>query len=286
MDSMICSTSCDKAKSVPRAKICVVYGIFITAAIVVYKLIANGEFSSILTLAAMFQCLAFCLLGVQVYSSGVQGISARSLKLDALSFACRLSSTLWLNGYLPEDETGDHVYQILDIMSLILVLGLLRVVSTNASYDAEGDQLSERPFILGALVFAYMFHGDLNDRPLFDILWMWGLNISAISVLPQLWLMTHMEKPTVPVLISHFVGVMAFSRAISGSYMWYAAEEITCDPWFASWGWEFQHTGYAILAAHAVHLILLGDFGYYYVKTMAKSGITADLELPGAMWQV
>merc|ERR1719352_1837673 len=74
----------------------------------------------------MVQCLAVVLLGLQMLSTGsASGISAKALSLDALALCCRLSSTLWLNGYLPVDASGDHVYQIVDIVSLAIIAWLL-----------------------------------------------------------------------------------------------------------------------------------------------------------------
>jgi hypothetical protein len=260
-----------------------VYGVFVTVAVLVYHLIAEGEFSAVLTLSAIFQCLAFCLLGVQALAGTTQGISVKSLQLDALALACRLSSTTWLQGYLPFDSTGDYLYQCFDALSLAMVLWLLyRVLRVQKeTYQTEDeDGLPAWPFAVASLVLAGLFHGDLNDRPLFDTLWMCGLFVSAVAVLPQLWMMTR-SRASIPALTSHFVAVMAFSRILSGSYMWYAHSEITCVPWIGN----FQHAGYAILAAHAVHLLLLGDFGYFYCKNLAASGLSAPLELSGA-WNV
>merc|ERR1719359_2479310 len=77
----------------------------------------------------MVQCLGVVLLALQTMSSGsAAGISARALTLDALALCCRLSSTLWLNGYLPVDATGDHVFQIIDICSLCIIAWLLHEV--------------------------------------------------------------------------------------------------------------------------------------------------------------
>merc|ERR1719506_3484055 len=74
----------------------------------------------------MVQCLALVLLGLQMISSGsASGISAKALSLDALAICCRLSSTLWLNGYLPVDASGDYVYQAFDICSLGVLAWLL-----------------------------------------------------------------------------------------------------------------------------------------------------------------
>merc|ERR1719174_2127881 len=223
------------------------------------------------------------MLGLQVVSSdSARGISTKSLTLDAIALACRLSSTTWLEGYLPNDQTGDYLYQTFDFLSLGMVLWLLyRVLSVQRkTYDADDDALRSIPFALGSLVLASLLHGDLDDRALFDTLWMCGLFVSAVAVLPQLWMMTQSRK-SVPALTSHFVAVMAFSRILSGTYMWHAHSEITCEPWIG----DFNHSGYAILAAHAVHLILLADFGYFYAKNLATSGLQSPLPLHEA-WVV
>merc|ERR1719453_2603141 len=274
-----CST---KGSQKHKAGITLVYVVFVTVAVLVYHWIAEGEFSAVLTLSAIFQCLAFCLLGVQALAGTTQGISVKSLQLDALALACRLSSTTWLQGYLPYDPTGDYLYQCFDAVSLAMVLWLLHrvLMVQRETYESDSDALPAAPFAVGSLILAGLFHGDLNDRPLFDALWMCGLFVSAVAVLPQLWMMTHSRGGTAA-LTSHFVAVMAFSRLLSGSYMWYAHSEIACEPWIG----DFQHAGYAILAAHALHLLLLGDFAYFYAKNVTTSGFNAPLEL-GDAWLV
>jgi len=276
--------SCNvKSSTSPPNSVAIVYAVFLGVAFLVYHWVGQGEFSAVLTISAVVQCSAFCLLAVQVVSSGgVRGISAKGLQMDALALVCRLSSTTWLNGYLPDDETGDYLYQCVDVVSLAMVSWLLfQVLSVQRdSYESDLDSLSPVPFAVGCLAFACVFHGDLNDRPIFDILWMTGLFVSAVAVLPQLWVMTH-SKGAVSVLTSHYVAVMALGRILSGTYMWYAHAEITCEPWFG----DFQHAGYAILAGHAVHLLLLADFGYLYVKNLATAGLTSPLEL-NSCWEV
>lgn len=255
------------------------YAVFVTVAVLVYHMLAEREFSAVLTLSAIFQCLAFSLLAFQALTGSVDGISVKSLQLDAVALACRLSSTTWLEGYLPSDQTGDYLYQAFDALSLGMLLWLLyRVMNIQEKNpDATKDGLPAVPFALGSLVLATIFHGDLDDRPFFDTMWMCGLFVSAVAVMPQLWVMTHSHSK-VPALTSHFVAVMAFSRVLSGSYMWYAHSEITCEPWFGN----FQHAGYAILAAHAVHLLLLADFAYFYCKNLATKGLSSPLVLPEA----
>merc|ERR1719506_2037019 len=87
----------------------------------------------------MIQCLALALLALQLISTGsAAGISARALTLDAIALCCRLSSTLWLNGYLPVDASGDHIFQAFDLCSLAILLWLLYqvLVVKRATYQA------------------------------------------------------------------------------------------------------------------------------------------------------
>lgn len=271
-------TQSNKASSTQGLGVGIVYAVFVSAALLVFHWIAEGEFSAVLTLSAVFQCLAFCLLGVHAVSShSVQGISAKCLQLEAIALACRLSSTTWLEGYLPSDRTGDYLYQTFDALSLAMVLWLLhRVLSVQSqTYEADDDSLPVTPFALGSLVLGCLLHGDLDERPIFDALWMCSLFVGAIAVLPQLWLMAR-NRTNAPAMTSHFVAVMAFSRLLSGSYMWHAHEEITCAPWFK----DFNHSGYAVLAAHALHLMLLADFAYFYVKNLATRGLHSPMQLP------
>merc|ERR1719408_668289 len=190
--SMINSSSI-KASGKRHVGVMCAYAIFGIVAASVYHLIAKGEFSSILTLSAIFQCLAFSLLAMQALSSdNSHGISAKSLALDALALVCRLSSTTWLEGYLPYDQTGDFLYQAFDALSLCMVLWLLQHVwkAQRKTYEADEDVFPAVPLAFGSFILACLLHGDLNNRPLFDAFWMCGLFISAIAVLPQLWMMT------------------------------------------------------------------------------------------------
>jgi len=262
-------------KAKPSNGIATAYGIFAAIALGVYHFVAAGEFSAVLTLSVMFQCLAVVLLCLQSLSSGsAAGISARSLMLEALALACRLSSTLWLNGYLPVDATGDHIFQAVDVCTLLLVLWLLHrvLVVQQHTYEVDADTFPVLPMVLGSLVLGTLLHADMNSRPLFDALWMAGLFMSIIAVLPQLWLVAR-AGGRVEALTSHYIAAMAMARLLSGSFMWHARFDITCVPWVEG----FEHAVWTILAAHALHLLLLTDFAYYYVKGVMKQGLTLPL---------
>merc|ERR1719498_1140377 len=98
----------------------------------------------------MVQCLGMVLLGLQMISKGsAGGISAKALSMDALAICCRLSNTLWLNGYLPVDASGDHIFQAIDVCSLMVLMWLLHqvLVSKRHSYQADEDTFSVLPII-------------------------------------------------------------------------------------------------------------------------------------------
>merc|ERR1719266_1691099 len=127
---------------------------------------------------------------------------------------------------------------------------------------------------LGCFVLAALFHADMNARPLFDALWMAGLFVSVVAVLPQLWLIAQ-TGGHVEALTSHYIAAMAVSRILSGTFMWHARFDITCDPWVEG----FNHAIWVILSAHFLHVLLLGDFAYYYVKAVLKGGLDCRMEL-------
>lgn len=259
-------------KSAPPSQVQTAYALFGLGAYFVFSHMAGGEFSAILTLSVVFQCLAMTLLALQVLLTGsAAGISARALQLDAAAICLRLSSTTWLNGYLPVDMTGDCIYQAFDIASLVVLLWLLHSVFVvhRATYQAAEDSLSVSPFILLSLLLSVLLRADMDARPLFDALWMAGLFVGTVAVLPQLWLITR-SNSRCEALTSHYIAAMALSRILSGTFMWHARHDITCEPWVEG----FNHAIWAILGAHALHLILLADFAFYYVKAVMRSGLT------------
>mmetsp|Transcript_69561 Transcript_69561/g.166838 ORF Transcript_69561/g.166838 Transcript_69561/m.166838 type:complete len:283 (-) Transcript_69561:275-1123(-) len=265
------------AKGVPPTPVLAVYMVFFLGACAVYHLVAQGEFSSILTISVMLQTLAIALLVLQVLSTGsASGISVRALALDACAFTMRLSSTTWLNGYLPVDASGDMVYQAMDIISLLLVLGLIHRICTTlrCSYQESHDTFPCFPLIVGSIVLAALFHADMNDRPIFDTLWMSALFVSVVDVLPQLWLSTQ-TGGKMEALTSHYIAVMAVSRILSGVFMWHARFDITCAFWIDG----FNHASLIILIAHGVHMLLLADFAFIYIKALMKQGLGCRLDL-------
>merc|ERR1719201_1417793 len=124
------------------------------------------------------------------------------------------------------------------------------------------------------LALAAVFHGDMNDRPLFDTLWMAGLFAGVFAIMPQLALIMK-TGGRAEALTSHYMAALALSRVLSGIFMWYALFDITCDEWVTG----INHCVIVILGAHLLHLVLLSDFAYYYARAILRSGLTEAVEL-------
>merc|ERR1719389_1375176 len=99
---------------------------------------------------------------------------------------------------------------------------------------------------------------------------MTGLFVGVVAVLPQLWL-TSKSGGVIEACEGHYIAMMAVSRVLSGTFMWHARFDITCEPWLDG----VNHAVWAILGAHAMHLVFLADFTYYYVLAVMRNGLSS-----------
>lgn len=273
--NMLFSTA-GAVKSVPTPLL-VAYSVFLFGSFALYHLVMSDGLSAVLTVAEMFMCLGVGLLAAQVLITGsVKGISARALSLHASGLCLRLSSTLWLNGYLPVCESGDWLFQTVDVVALAVELWLLHQVWVvrRESYQSDADTFPIWPVAIGAYILAAIFHADMNLRPIFDTNWMAGLFLCNVAVLPQLWLINH-TGGKVEALTSHHIASMAMGTILGGVFMYHAREDITCGFWIQ----DVNHAVLAILSAYLVHLLLLSDFAYFYLKGVATQGLACRLDL-------
>lgn len=240
---------------------------FIGAATLCHALEAG--FSSSLTLSAGLQCLGFILLTIKVKSQKVtSGISAKTLIMYAMTLCFRLSSTLWLNGYLPVDKTGDWAYQALEVCSLGLVCYLMRCALVTHRTSAQ-EQHDSFPFnlqnlLMGCFILAVVVHPNLDRRTLFDILWTTGCYLETLAMLPQLWMISKIGGE-VEALTSHFVVLSALSRVCSLIFWYRGFAELRP----ADGGFNFP--GYAVMGAHIAQLLLSCDFVFLYLKSFHRA---------------
>ena len=100
-----------------------------------------------------------------------------------------------------------------------------------------------------------------------------GLNLRIVAVVPQLGLVMQTGGKS-EALVSH--AAMAVSRILSGLFMWEAKHHITCNEWIYE---GFSHGIVAILTAHLLQMCVLGDFAYYYCRSIMQKGLGGSVDM-------
>jgi hypothetical protein len=234
------------------------YKSFLVIAALVFFGIAERAFSSILTMAGMSQCLSLVFL---VKHASVQGISALSVVLQILAFACRLSSTVWLNGYLPYDATGDWFYQAVDVVSVFLALSVLtRFLARRSDWERLRETCLAVPVFCVSLTLGGLLHSNMDKRPVFDALWMAGVLLSSAAIVPQFFVLsklsTSAKSDNFEVYPGHALAASTLGHVLSGIYMWHARNDMGCTEWVEG----FNHASWTVLTAHVLPLLLVGDY--------------------------
>jgi len=234
--------------------------------VVVWHKFTDQDFSIVLTLSAISQFLGFVLLTLKVrHQRSARGLSSKTLEMYFIFFIFRLSSTLFKNGYLPIDRSGDWVYQMADAGSMIVILFLLYAVhkTYGDTYQAEHDTLDIFKAIPACIVLAFFTRGDLNSSMFFDTVWTTSLLLDTIAMLPQLWLMTKVGGQ-VEGMTAHYVAALSVSRGFAFAFLWHGYTELLPE------GGSFNIAGYTVLIAHLLQILLCADFMYHYVKSYAS----------------
>jgi len=223
--------------------------------------------STLPTFSLGLQVLSLIFLRVKVHKTkNVQGISAKSLMMQATVHGLRLCSTTWLKGYIPADETGDWLYQLMDVLMLLACLQLLYTVlrKHRATYQAEQDNFNVGPALMICFLAGIFVHPDLNDRVLFDTIWATSLYLDVVAMVPQLWMMSKVGKQ-VEALTGHYVAAIAVSRVVSFIFWYHGFPEL------APVDEGFNIAGWAVICSLGLQLLLLADFMYYYAVACMKS---------------
>lgn len=240
---------------------CVFLGIVLTG----YKFFSDGSFSAVLTLSSAFQCFAFTVLVIKVRTQqSVAGLSRRSLTLYMTSLVFRLLSTLFYNGYLPVDRSGDWVYQLADCLSLALIVLLLKWVTGKYvhSYQAQQDTLTLAVPVIVAAVLAAVVHPDLNNFYPADVSWTFALYLETFSMLPQLFMMTKIGGE-VEALTSHYVASVAASKFFTFVFWLFSFKELAPRS-------GINFAGWAVMIAYLGQLLMFADFFYHYVVSIRR----------------
>lgn len=231
---------------------------------------SSFKFSAILTCSSLIQCMGFALLNFKIRAQkSVAGVSSRMLELFVLHLSTRLMSTCLKNGYIPMDSTGDLMYQLCDICSLIVVLDILyRVHKVHAhTYEDDADSMPLAPLVLPCLTLAVFFHGTLNKSFFFDTAWAFSMYLEMVVMLPQLFLLSR-KGGKVDAVYAHFIACLVISTVLSFTFWWYNFRQLEKAA-------PATIAGKLIIGTQIAKLLLSADFMYYYALAWLVDGTGA-----------
>ena len=265
----------------------VIWGSFIVCCVVIWFLFSSGDFSFLLTFAALWRCFGLLLMNYKVWKgNSLKGVSIKTMELYATSFVFRLLSILRHQGYLPFDKTGDWFYHVIEFASLASVALVLfgAFGPLKSTYDAKYDKFGNLNvpaeygvvyLVVPCVVMALMFHPELNKEFFSDVCWTFSMYLEAVAMLPQLYMFQKQASDadgTVEVMLGHVTFALGFSRIF--------------ELWF--WMGSFKELaningkvpGYIVLLSQVGQLLIMGDFFYYYFVSISKG---MPMELPHSL---
>lgn len=225
-----------------------------------------------MTFSAVLQTMAFGLLAMKVQRNDVAGLSPTMMTAYCVSYVSRLSTTLTLQGYLPEDVTGEvYLYQLSEFAGLVIVGYCLSVVVNLRQRSGYMDDVQpESPLtILGMIVvcagLGLMTKSDGHNHYYGDWLWMFAQWMDSIAIAPQLWIVA--QKKEVERRTSHFIALMIAARIVL-SLFWISMMVDYELHW---------HFAVGIMVTNILHVVLCADYMYYFACTIRAP----KMALPG-----
>lgn len=119
-------------------------------------------------------------------------------------------------------------------------------------------------------MLAILVHPNLNGDFLSDVCWTASMYLESISVVPQLYFFQR-NKGKIEMLTAHFVVALGVARVMDGIFWAYSYKELKDTN-------AGSLPGYLAMFSQLVHVIVLGDFFYYYALAVKKG--TGTMALP------
>jgi len=198
----------------------------------------------------------------------VNGISGMTMIMYAVVYAVRI----WLGfpaSWSLSDMSMDGIFTIIP---LLLVCDMLKsiFVTYRSSYEAEWDILQAKYLIPGCIVTALLIRPQFHFwTTSYSLVWSSCLYADVLALMPQVVMMSRSGgKISAP--IAHFVAATFLSRVedLWDSLM-YHQSQINADDLFSY---------RMIIFVQVMHLLLVADFMYYYMKARA-AGKVEDMQM-------
>eukprot|EP00164_Ancoracysta_twista_P006447 GFYU01008974.1.p1 GENE.GFYU01008974.1~~GFYU01008974.1.p1 ORF type:complete len:336 (-),score=103.07 GFYU01008974.1:400-1407(-) len=228
-----------------------------------YANFSDGQLSFVFSFGEWIRSFGFVILMYKIHKQKtVAGLSSRALELYAVAFALRFLSTCTNEAYWPTDKTGDF-YPVIPMFSLILTcVAIYNIrVTFKSTYDVTQDSFPHYYLVIVTFILAALLH--LNYVNVFvDTAWAMSVYLESVSMFPQLNLLT--KTRTVEGMTSHYIFFFGLDGVMKCIF-W-------LSPFFyESPSWNYHDAVHTfIVCAQAVNTFLMGDFFYYYLKSLRE----------------
>jgi len=241
---------------------------FFSGSVLVYYIFSGKDFSFLMTYGAMARMFGFGILLVKTFKTRkATGISLKSLQLYAIVFFCRLTSIMRHEGYLPYDKSGDWLYHIIEVLSLVFTIAALYGCSVlfRDSYQADLDKFGEFNvppgygsvyLVVPILLLAILVHPNLNNDWLSDVAWVFAAYLETVALIPQLYLFQKISG-VVELLTAHYVAALGLGRLTELFFWLYSYKELVTAS-------GSKIPGYLSLFSQLLQMVLMVDFFWYY----------------------
>lgn len=230
-----------------------------------------GRFAS-----SNFEILGLLLLRHKIrMRESVAGISGMTIIMYALVYCQRIMLSLMATGW-------DFEWKDLDFdtsfgsVSFLLVLDILKSVwfTHRSSYQTELDVLKVQYLVPGCYFLAFIVRPDFNGWAYnYGYWWSSCLYMDVLALMPQVVMMAQgsNSKLYVEAPIAHFVAATFLSRV----------DDLVDTLVFSTSMWEDDRkSALAIVCMQSVHLLLVADFMYYWIKARGhKCALVEDILL-------
>lgn len=253
------------------------WSITVVLTIFIFLFISSKDFSFFLVLSSITQTFAFSIILMKVTNySTCSGLSSNTLICYAILLFARLTSTMFFSGYLPTDSAGTWLYQLADVISL-LICGLL-IYQIFYRYRETSDVMLDKKLpwyylVIPTYIFALIFRSNLNYNKFADTNWAFSNYLEAFAILPQIVLFW-VKKGQIESFTSHYVALCGLAKVFSLIFWFDTYEELnTSDTIFT------QFSGQCIIGAQFLQLIIMADYYYLYFKSLLKGQAINTLDI-------
>jgi hypothetical protein len=162
------------------------------------------------------------------------------------------------------DRSGDYVYQLIEGVSLIIVLSTIWKVQKLQQEIESADTCSVSVLIVACVAFAALLRPSLNKASMPDAAWTFALYVETVAMIPQLYLLAKLGGE-VESLQGHYIAC-TFASRLTLMRFWYTSYGELQTP-----GQDINWPGIGVMGSQLLQVVLLADFMYLYVTSVREN---------------